>query len=78
MSSIIQGIAASAGIAIAKAFTLQAPNLTVEKRTTTEAASEHTRLDDALAASTVDLEKIKDRALTEFGEEQAAIFKRIY
>lgn len=75
MSSIIQGIAASAGIAIAKAFTLQAPNLTVEKRTTTEAAPEHTRLDDALAASTVDLEKIKDRALTEFGEEQAAIFQ---
>lgn len=75
MSSSIQGIAASAGIAIAKAFTLQVPNLTIEKRLTSDDAVEYTRLDNALAASIADLEKIKARALRKIGEEQAAIFQ---
>lgn len=75
MSSRIQGIAASAGIAIAKAIILQAPNLTIEKRRTSDDAAEYTRLDDALAASIADLEKIKAHALRKFGKEQAAIFQ---
>ena len=75
MSSRIQGIAASAGIAIAKAIILQVPNLTIEKRRTNDDAAEYTRLDDALAASIADLEKIKAHALRKFGKEQAAIFQ---
>lgn len=75
MSSRIQGVAASAGIAIAKAIILQAPNLTIEKRRTSDDAAEYTRLDDALAASIADLEKIKAHALRKFGKEQAAIFQ---
>ena len=40
MTKEIQGIAASSGIAIAKAFRLENPELTVEKKSVTEVEAE--------------------------------------
>jgi phosphotransferase system enzyme I (PtsI) len=70
----ISGIAASAGIAIAKAFILEHPNYSVEKRTVTDVEAEIAKLDAALAQSQSELETIKERTLQEMGEKKAEIF----
>ncbi|MFB5762206.1 phosphoenolpyruvate--protein phosphotransferase [Paenibacillus medicaginis] len=70
----ISGIAASAGIAIAKAFILEHPDYSVEKRTVTDVEAEIAKLDAALAQSQSELEKIKERTLQELGEKKAEIF----
>jgi phosphotransferase system enzyme I (PtsI) len=75
MSLNIKGIAASSGIAIAKAFRLENPDLTIEKKTITDASSEIARLEAALAQSKTELTAIKDRALAELGADKAAIFE---
>ncbi|WP_373893299.1 phosphoenolpyruvate--protein phosphotransferase [Virgibacillus natechei] len=70
----IQGIAASPGIAIAKAYQLTAPDLTFEKRTITNPNEEKERLDKALEISKQELEKIKAHTKKEMGDEHAEIF----
>lgn len=70
----IQGIAASPGIAIAKAYQLTAPDLTYEKVTTNNPNKEIERLDKALEISNQELEKIKAHAKKEMGDEHAEIF----
>ncbi|OWA36582.1 phosphoenolpyruvate--protein phosphotransferase [Saccharibacillus sp. O16] len=71
----ISGIAASAGIAIAKAFRLEHPDYTVTQETVKNAESEIAKLDDALAKSQVELERIKERTLQELGAQKAEIFE---
>lgn len=71
----ISGIAASAGIAIAKAFRLEHPDYTVTQETVQNAESEVAKLDDALAKSQVELESIKERTLQEMGAQKAEIFE---
>lgn len=75
MALHIQGIAASNGIAIAKAFRLENPDFTIEKKSVADAASEVARLEAALEISKGELTAIKDRALTELGADKAAIFE---
>lgn len=75
MTLHIQGIAASNGIAIAKAFRLENPDFTIEKKSVADAASEVARLEAALETSKGELTAIKDRALTELGADKAAIFE---
>ncbi|MGX1981631.1 phosphoenolpyruvate--protein phosphotransferase [Thermolongibacillus altinsuensis] len=70
----IQGIAASSGIAIAKAYRLEHPDLTVEKKTIAEPAEEVARFEAAIAKAKEELEAIKAHALKELGEDKAAIF----
>jgi phosphoenolpyruvate-protein phosphotransferase (PTS system enzyme I) len=70
----IQGIAASSGIAIAKAYQLVTPDLSYTKKTIDNPDSEVKRLDDALVISKQELEKIKEHTLTELGAEHAEIF----
>ncbi|APC49081.1 phosphoenolpyruvate--protein phosphotransferase [Virgibacillus halodenitrificans] len=70
----IQGIAASSGIAIAKAYHLEIPELTFEKVTIDNPNEEIERLDKALEISKQELEKIKEHARKEIGEEHAEIF----
>lgn len=70
----IQGIAASSGIAIAKAYHLVTPDLTYTKTTIEDPSNEIERLDSALAISKQELEKIKAHTLKELGEEHAEIF----
>lgn len=71
----IKGIAASAGVAIAKAFKLEHPDYTVKRRDAQDSAAELARLDDALAKSQQELEAIKERTLQELGEKKAEIFE---
>jgi phosphoenolpyruvate-protein phosphotransferase (PTS system enzyme I) len=70
----IQGIAASSGIAIAKAFRLEEPELTVEKKSINDAEEEVQRFNAAVEKAKSELEAIKERAKEEMGEDKAAIF----
>ncbi|MGW9527458.1 phosphoenolpyruvate--protein phosphotransferase [Paenibacillus terrae] len=70
----ISGIAASAGIAIARAFILEHPNYAVERRAVGDAEAEIARLDAALVESQTELEAIKEKTLQELGEKKAEIF----
>lgn len=70
----IQGIAASSGIAIAKAYQLVTPDLSYTKKTIDNPENEVKRLDDALDISRQELEKIKAHTLKELGAEHAEIF----
>lgn len=71
----IEGIAASAGIAIAKAFVIEQPNLQAEKWTIDDADGEMFRFHEALAQSIVDVQALKQRTLEQLGEEKAEIFE---
>ncbi|QEY93122.1 Phosphoenolpyruvate-protein phosphotransferase of PTS system [Bacillus amyloliquefaciens] len=70
----LKGIGASAGIAIAKAYRLEEPDLTVEKKNIADAAAEVSRFDEAIVRSKEELEKIKEHALKELGQDKADIF----
>ncbi|MBY6035276.1 phosphoenolpyruvate--protein phosphotransferase [Fictibacillus nanhaiensis] len=74
MSEKISGIAASAGIAIAKAFVLQNPELTIDKKSIKDTSKEIERFQAALDTSKEELSVIKDKANEELGEDKAAIF----
>ncbi|MBA9086949.1 phosphotransferase system enzyme I (PtsI) [Fontibacillus solani] len=71
----IEGIAASAGVAIAKAFKLEHPDFTITRLDADDATAEIARLDEALAKSQQELEAIKERTLQELGEKKAEIFE---
>lgn len=73
--TFLQGIAASNGIAIAKAYRLVEPNLTFETQTIEDTASEVTRFREAIAKSKAELEAIRDRAKVDLGADKAAIFE---
>ncbi|WP_102262015.1 phosphoenolpyruvate--protein phosphotransferase [Mesobacillus jeotgali] len=70
----LQGIAASNGIAIAKAYKLVEPDFSFEKRTIEAPAEEIERFQSALQTSKAELEKIRDHAGTALGADKAAIF----
>ncbi|MGN7228560.1 phosphoenolpyruvate--protein phosphotransferase [Priestia megaterium] len=75
MTKEIQGIAASSGIAVAKAFRLENPELTVEKKSVTEVEAEVARLEAALEKSKSELEIIREHARKELGDDKAEIFE---
>ncbi|WP_058306777.1 phosphoenolpyruvate--protein phosphotransferase [Gracilibacillus massiliensis] len=72
--SQLTGIAASNGIAIAKAYKLAIPDLSFEKKKVEDTNSEVDRLTKALDISKAELEKIKEHARTSLGDEHAEIF----
>jgi phosphoenolpyruvate-protein phosphotransferase (PTS system enzyme I) len=74
MMKVLEGIAASSGIAIAKAYRLENPDLTVEKKTISNIAEEVARFEAAIAKAKAELETIRARTLEELGEDKAAIF----
>lgn len=74
MSLIIEGIAASSGIAIAKAFPLEISELHIEKKVIKDIEAEIRRFEAALDVSRNELEHIKNHANKELGEDKAAIF----
>ncbi|KOP64310.1 phosphoenolpyruvate-protein phosphotransferase [Bacillus sp. FJAT-18019] len=71
----LKGIAASAGIAIARVFTLVHPDYSVTEKKVTDTEAEVKKLDGALAQSQTELEAIKARTLQELGEKKAEIFE---
>ncbi|WP_212391033.1 phosphoenolpyruvate--protein phosphotransferase [Sporosarcina beigongshangi] len=72
--SLLKGIAASSGIAIAKAYCLVEPDLSFSKKTIEDSATEVARFQSALATSKNELEAIRDIAEKELGADDAAIF----
>lgn len=74
MSEMLKGIAASDGVAIAKAYLLVQPDLTFEKRSIEDSSAEENRLDTALAKSTTELQAIREKAAKSLGEAEAQVF----
>ncbi|WP_318766650.1 phosphoenolpyruvate--protein phosphotransferase [Lactiplantibacillus carotarum] len=72
---VLKGIAASDGIAIAKAYMLVDPDLSFEKTTVANVDAEVKRLHDAFDASKAELKVIKDKAVENLGEEEAEVFE---
>ncbi|HJV45649.1 MAG TPA: phosphoenolpyruvate--protein phosphotransferase [Bacillota bacterium] len=75
MMFTIRGIAASNGIAIAKAFRLESPKLIVKRNLVADRSREICRLDDALARTKQEIEVIRNQTLQEIGADKAAIFE---
>lgn len=74
MTSKVSGIAASDGIAQAKAYLLIEPDLTVEKKSTSDADAEKARLSKAIEESKEQLVKIRAIAAESLGEAEAQVF----
>ncbi|WP_420885240.1 phosphoenolpyruvate--protein phosphotransferase [Candidatus Stoquefichus massiliensis] len=71
---MIKGIAASNGIAIAKAYKLVMPDLTVEKVTVEDVEKEIKSYEDAMERTAKELESIKEAASKNLSAEEAAVF----
>lgn len=71
---ILKGIGASAGIAIAKAYRLEEPELKIEKKEITDKEAEKQRFQQAIEQSKSELETIKEHANRELGADKAEIF----
>ena len=71
---MIKGIAASSGIAIAKAYKLVMPDLTVTKKTIEDVEKEITRYEEAMEKTAKELEMIKEAASKNLSAEEAAVF----
>ncbi|AOF49244.1 phosphoenolpyruvate--protein phosphotransferase [Tetragenococcus halophilus] len=74
MSDMLKGIAASDGVAVAKAYLLVEPDLTFSKKNVDDTEHEKTRLDEALKTSEKELQKIRDNAAETLGESEAQVF----
>lgn len=74
MSEMLKGIAASDGVAVAKAYLLVQPDLSFNKTSVEDTDAEATRLDDALAKSTEELQAIREKAAQSLGEAEAQVF----
>ena len=74
MTEMLKGIAASDGVAVAKAYLLVQPDLSFETVSVTDTNAEEARLDAALEASQNELSLIREKAVGTLGEEAAAVF----
>lgn len=74
MSDIIKGIAASDGVAIAKAYMLIEPDLSFNETTTNDTEAEVFKFNEALKNSKIELTKIRNNAEEQLGPDKAAIF----
>ncbi len=74
MSNIIKGIAASDGVAIAKAYLLVEPDLSFSQETTDQPEQEIHKFNVALKNSKIELTKIRNNAEEQLGADKAAIF----
>lgn len=71
---MLKGIAASDGVAVAKAYLLVQPDLSFTKVTIEDVSAETARLDDALSKSSDELQLIRNKAAENLGEEEAQVF----
>lgn len=74
MSKLINGIAASDGVAIAKAYLLVEPDLSFTNEKVTDIDAEIQKFRNALEASKIELTKIRNNAEKQLGPDKAAIF----
>lgn len=70
-----KGIAASKGYSIGKAYIQEHEEIIITDEKVSDIAGEKEKLHIALEASKVQLEKIKEKAAKEMGEEKAAVFE---
>ncbi|HIW88692.1 MAG TPA: phosphoenolpyruvate--protein phosphotransferase [Candidatus Ligilactobacillus excrementipullorum] len=75
MTKMLKGIAASDGIAAAKAYMLVQPDLSFSETAIDDPEAEISRLNAAVDASKKDLEVIKAKAAENLGEEEAQVFE---
>ncbi|MFP3728572.1 phosphoenolpyruvate--protein phosphotransferase [Priestia filamentosa] len=75
MNKILEGIAASAGISIGKAFILKELELDIEEKKVEDINSELERFTKALDSSKKQLQQIKERTLLNLGKDKAEIFE---
>nr|AAA26664.1 PEP-dependent HPr protein kinase phosphoryltransferase [Staphylococcus carnosus] len=74
MAKQIKGIAASDGVAIAKAYLLVEPDLSFDNESVTDTDAEVAKFNGALNKSKVELTKIRNNAEKQLGADKAAIF----
>ncbi|MDR3190238.1 MAG: phosphoenolpyruvate--protein phosphotransferase [Lactobacillaceae bacterium] len=74
MATVINGIAASNGVAIAKAYKLVDPDLSFEQVTIEDVQAETDRVKAAFSISKTDLETIRDKAKENMGAAEAEVF----
>ena len=74
MSNLINGIAASDGVAIAKAYLLVEPDLSFTNEKITDIDAEINKFKNAVEASKIELTKIRNNAEKQLGADKAAIF----
>lgn len=74
MSNIIKGIAASDGVAIAKAYLLVEPDLSFSNEKTDNPEAEVQKFNEALNNSKIELTKIRNHTEEQLGADKAAIF----
>ncbi|SFM39078.1 phosphoenolpyruvate--protein phosphotransferase [Salibacterium qingdaonense] len=74
MTTTLKGIAASKGIAFAKAFVLEQPEMNIEKRQVNDIEAEASRFYDAVDRAKQELQVIKNKTLKDMGEDKAEIF----
>ncbi|MDO0964899.1 phosphoenolpyruvate--protein phosphotransferase [Staphylococcus haemolyticus] len=74
MSKLINGIAASDGVAIAKAYLLVESDLSFTNEKVTDTDAEIQKFRNALEASKIELTKIRNNAEKQLGPDKAAIF----
>ncbi len=73
---MLKGIAASAGIAVAKVYKLEVPAMDIVKKECADSAAEIARFNAALETTKADIEGIKERATAagKLSEEEIAVF----
>ncbi len=71
---LLEGIAASSGIAIAKAYCLVEPDLTFSEKKVEDVQQEVERFQSAMSIAKAELEAIREIANKELGADEAAIF----
>lgn len=71
----IRGIGASRGVAIGKVLVIEDGDVTLQKETQLSPAEEVTRLNVAKEESIIQLEELESYALSNVGEDEAAIFE---
>lgn len=74
MVEMLKGIAASDGVAVAKAYLLVQPDLSFTKTTVEDTSAETVRLDEALSKSSDELQQIRNKTAQSLGEEEAQVF----
>jgi len=74
MRNHLKGIAASDGIAIAKAYLLTEPDLSFDKRKVVDSEGEIARLLESFETAKSEVRVIREKAATALGEEEAQVF----
>ncbi len=70
---MLKGIAASAGVSVAKVYKLETPSVVIEKKNGV-VADEVAKFEAALEKTTKDIEGVKERAAKRLSEEELAVF----